>query len=92
MDWRDAAKKSTVKSHNWQIPVRLVFAGTVRRALGVTLFRAVAGCRSPYWEHGQLYVALSGVRNPYDLCTVLPVDLVHPEIKIPVDQDGLLTV
>jgi hypothetical protein len=75
-----------MRFRRWQIPVRLVFAGTVHRFQGMTLSRAVVDSRSQYWEHGQLYVALSRVRSPHDLCILLPGDLDDPEIRVPVDQ------
>jgi hypothetical protein len=60
----------------WQIPLRLLFAGLVHRSQGMTLQRAVIDCRTKFWEHGQLSVALSRVKNPADLCILLPpVDL-----------------
>jgi hypothetical protein len=71
----------------WQVPLRLMYAGTVHRSQGMTLSRAVVDCRSEFWEHGQLYVALSRVRDPRELCILLPKDKVDPPIKIPIDPD-----
>jgi hypothetical protein len=71
----------------WKLTVRLVFAGTIHRSQGMTLSRAVVDFRPHDWGHGQLYVALSRVRNLYDLCVLLPADLDKPEIRVPVDQD-----
>jgi hypothetical protein len=71
-----------MKFQRWQIPVRLVFAGTVHRSQGMTLSRAVVDYRSQFWEHGQLYVALSRVRQPEDLCLLLPADLRSAPIKV----------
>lgn len=55
-----------------QIPVRLAYAGTVHRAQGETLSRVVVDLRHTFWEHGQLYVALSRVRSPDGLLVLLP--------------------
>jgi hypothetical protein len=71
----------------WQVPLRLMFAGTVHRSQGMTLSRTVIDCRSAFWEHGQLYVALSRGRNPRDICVLLPPDSEDPSIKVPVDLD-----
>jgi hypothetical protein len=38
----------------------------------MTLQRAVIDCPMKFWEHGQLYVALSGVTSPDDLWILLP--------------------
>jgi hypothetical protein len=71
----------------WQLPLRSVFAGTVHRSQGMTLDRAVIDCRTKFWEHGQLYVALSRVKRPADLCIVLPPDEDHFLIEPSVDLD-----
>jgi hypothetical protein len=71
----------------WQLPLRLMFAGTVHRSQGMTLGRVVVDCRSNFWEHGQLYVALSRVRDPRDLCILLPRGLNDIPIKIPCDRE-----
>ena len=65
-----------------QLPVRLAYAGTVHRSQGETLTRVVVDLRRSFWEHGQLYVALSRVRNP-DGCMIL---LPRPE-TVPYDPD-----
>jgi hypothetical protein len=64
-----------LKFVRWQIPLRLVFAGTVHRSQGMTLGRAVVDIRTQFWEHGQLYVALSRVRSPVDLRILLPEEM-----------------
>jgi hypothetical protein len=56
----------------WQLPIRLIFAGTVHRSQGVTLDSAVVDLRGLFWEYGQFYVALSRVRDPRNLCVLLP--------------------
>jgi ATP-dependent exoDNAse (exonuclease V) alpha subunit len=55
-----------MKFSRWQVPLKLVFAGTVHRSQGMTLGRSVVDCRTQFWEHGQMCVALSRVRNPED--------------------------
>jgi hypothetical protein len=76
-----------VKFLRWQVPLKLVFSGTVHRSQGMTLARAVVDCRSKFWEHGQLYVALSRVRDPRDLCVLLPGDVTDLAIRPTVDND-----
>jgi ATP-dependent exoDNAse (exonuclease V) alpha subunit len=70
-----------------QLPLRLIFAGTVHRSQGMTLQRAVIDYRTKFWEHGQLYVALSQVKSPVDLCILLPDDMDDFTIRPPVDLD-----
>jgi hypothetical protein len=70
----------------WQVPFRLMYAGTVHRSQGMTLDRAVMDCRTQFWEHGQLYVALSRVRSPRGLCVLLRPGLVQEGIAGPVDE------
>jgi hypothetical protein len=74
-----------MKFVRWQVPLRLLFAGTVHRSQGMTLQRAVIDCRTQLWEHGQLYVALSRVKRPDDLCILLPPDTNDFTIRPPVD-------
>jgi ATP-dependent exoDNAse (exonuclease V) alpha subunit len=74
-----------MKFVRFQLLLRLVFAGTVHRSQGMTIERAVIDYRTKFWKHGQLYVALSRVKNPTDLCILLPPDMhdfsfVHPRI------------
>jgi hypothetical protein len=57
-----------------QLPLQLIFAGTVHRSQGMTLQRSVLDYRTKFWEHGQLYVVLSRAKSPVDLCIVLPGD------------------
>jgi hypothetical protein len=76
-----------MKFVRWQLPLRQLFAGTVPRSLKMTLQRAVIDCRNKFWEHDQLYVALSRVRSPADLCILLPSDSDDFGIHPPVDRD-----
>jgi hypothetical protein len=64
-----------ISFNRWQIPIRLVFAGTVHRSHGMTLGRVVIDCRSRFWEPGRLYVAWSRVKDPSNICVLLPPDL-----------------
>jgi hypothetical protein len=41
----------------------------------MTLQRAVINYGPKFWEHSQLYVALSRVKNPVDLCILRPDDM-----------------
>jgi hypothetical protein len=70
----------------WQVPFRLMYAGTVHRSQGMTLDRAVMDCRTQFWEHGQLYVALSRVRSPRGLCVLLRPGMMEEGIVGPVDE------
>jgi hypothetical protein len=78
---------SGITFNRWQIPIRLAFAGTVHRSQGMTLGRIVIDCRSRFWEHGQLYVALSRVTDPANICVLLPPDLEDFSIHLFVDPD-----
>jgi hypothetical protein len=53
-----------MKFAGWQVPLRLIFAGTVHRSQDMTLHKAVIDLRTEFWEHGQLCVTFSNVRNP----------------------------
>jgi hypothetical protein len=54
-----------------QLLLWLIFAGTVHRSQEMTLQRAVIDCCMKFWEHGQLYMAFSGVKSPDNLCILL---------------------
>jgi hypothetical protein len=69
-----------------QIPVKPVFGGTVDHSQGMTLSKAIIDCRTKFWEHGQLYVTLSRVRSPENICVLLPADLTDFSLNPPVDQ------
>lgn len=57
-----------------QFPLRCGYAATIHKAQSLTLERVVVDLRSGVFDHGQLYVALSRVRSPYDLCILLRPD------------------
>jgi hypothetical protein len=84
-----------IKFSRWQVLLKLICAGTVHRSQGMTLNRAVIDLRSQFWEHGQLYVALSRVRHPGNLCILLPEsseetsssDPTAVLLRIPVDRE-----
>jgi hypothetical protein len=74
------------------IPAGLAFAGTVQRSQDMTLGRAVIGCRSEFWSHGPLYVALSRVQNPIDFCILLLPEPENRCIKVPADYNVVQVV
>jgi hypothetical protein len=76
----------------WQIPLRLMYAGTVHRSQGMTLARTVVDCRSNFWEHGQTYVALSRGRDPRHICILLPAGSLDLSIKVPCDREVVRVV
>jgi hypothetical protein len=82
-------EKSTngVKLRRWQMPFQLLFAGTVYRAQGMSLERVVGDYRTKFWEHGQLYLALSRVRDPHELCVLLPSGMSNLELEPGVDPE-----
>ena len=55
-----------------QIPLKMVYSGTVHKSQGMTLDKVVIDLRTSFWEHGQLYVALSRVKKPENICILLP--------------------
>jgi ATP-dependent exoDNAse (exonuclease V) alpha subunit len=79
--------KNGVKFRRWQMPFRLLFAGTVHRAQGMTLQRVVVDYQTKFWEHGQLYMALSRIRDPHDLCVLLPSGMSNFELEPGVDPE-----
>jgi hypothetical protein len=70
-----------------QLPLQLIFTETVHRSQEMTLQRAVIDYRTKFWEHGQLYVALSRVRTPVDPCMLLPDNMDDSTIRPPIDLD-----
>lgn len=57
-----------------QFPVQPAFAMTINKAQGQTLTSVAIALTRPVFTHGQLYVALSRVRNPLNLKVFLPND------------------
>jgi hypothetical protein len=53
----------------------------------MTLQRAGIDYRLEFWEHGQLYMALSRVKRSFDLCILLPDDMDDFTIRPPGDLD-----
>ena len=62
-----------IKFTRTQIPFRTLYAGTIHKSQGLTLNRVVIDMRSKFWEHGQLYVALSRTKDPKNVCILLPL-------------------
>jgi hypothetical protein len=58
----------------------------------MTLQRAVIDCRTKFWKHGQLYVALSGVKSSADLCILFHDDVDEFSICPAVDADDVQIV
>jgi hypothetical protein len=67
--------------------LRPIFEGTMSRSQGMTLQRVVIGYRMKFCEHGQLYVDLSGVKSPGDLCMLPPDDMDDFNTRPAVDLD-----
>jgi ATP-dependent exoDNAse (exonuclease V) alpha subunit len=66
----------------------LIYAGTVHRSQGMTLDRAVVDLRRDFWEHGQLYVALSRITDPRNLCILLPPSTLTENTQAEVEQQA----
>ena len=61
-----------IKFTRMQIPLKYVYSGTLYYSQGMTLRKVVIDMRSNFWEHEQLYVALSQVIEPHNVCVLLP--------------------
>ena len=53
------------------IPLKYAFAVTLHKSQGITLSKIANDLRNDLWEQGQLYMALSRIRNPRNLCVLL---------------------
>jgi hypothetical protein len=84
-------KLDWVEFVRWQAPFRFAYGRTVHQSQGMTLNRAVIDCRTQFWKHGQLYVALSYVASPRRLCVLLPPGMMNAEIVGPVDE-GVMAI
>lgn len=71
-----------IKFIRHQVPLRPLYSGTIHKSQGMTLDRVVVDLRSDFWEHGQLYVALSRVRDPSKICILLPQNETENDDKI----------
>ena len=68
-----------ISMHRLQFPLKVCSGVTIHRAQATTLDRIVVDLRSGVFDHGQLYVALSRVRRPEDLCFLLRPE--HVELR-----------
>ncbi|KAG2194274.1 hypothetical protein INT47_009684 [Mucor saturninus] len=59
-----SGSNASIEFQRYQFPVRLAFAMTINKSQGQTLDSVGLYLPSPVFGHGQLYVALSRVRNP----------------------------
>ena len=63
-----------VSFSRFQFPLKNSYASTVHKAQGLTLDKVVLDLREDFWEHGQLYVGLSRIRDPHNLCILINSD------------------
>jgi hypothetical protein len=59
-----------------QFPLRLAYATTFNSCQGMTLDKVVIDLRTEVFAHGQLYTALSRIRNKDDARILMPTDRV----------------
>jgi hypothetical protein len=57
-----------------QFPLMPAYATTFHSCQGLTLKKIAIDLTTPVFTHGQLYTALSRVRNRHDVCVLLPQD------------------
>ena len=74
-----STRTNGIKFVRSQIPLKPMYAGTVHKSQGMTLNKVVIDIRSPFWEHGQLYVALSRIKDPKNICILLPDEAVDDD-------------
>ena len=60
-----------------QFPIRLSYGITIHKSQASTLDRVVIDLRTGIFDHGQLYVALSRVRNRKDVRILINRDQIH---------------
>jgi hypothetical protein len=60
--------------HRKQYPFRLAYATTFNSCQGLTLKRVVLDLRTEVFAHGQLYTALTRVRDKKDTLILIPQD------------------
>jgi len=66
--------RNTVRFTRVQFPLRLAFAMTINKAQGQSLDRVGLLLDPPVFSHGQLYVALSRVTQPYGIQLKIPAE------------------
>ena len=64
-----------------QLPIRLAYATTFNGCVGLTLNRTILDLRTDVFAHGQLYTALSRVRQRQDSKILLREDTIEPITK-----------
>jgi hypothetical protein len=78
-----------------QLPLRLAYSTTFNSCQGLTLDKVVLDLREPVFAHGQLYNALSRIRQGYDIRILLAPDneqcqttnIVHHQLLLPSDME-----
>ena len=83
-----------------QLPVRTCFAMTINKSQSHTLSTVGVDLSCPVFSHGQLYVALSRVKNVGNLLVLLPNgpdvattdNVVYPEVLLHPPQESVVAV
>ena len=55
-----------------QLPLKLIYCGTCHKSQGLTLKKVVIDLTAYYWKHCHIYVAHGRVKDPKNLCNLLP--------------------